>query len=126
MIATIGVVVPLAKALTPAEASAPIPNCSAPSNDEAVPAFFAKGAIASAAAFGLVNPRQAKKTNKKKIVETKPNHPAIAQPKKIPATTNCPANATRMICWLVYRRSNKLLNWLNPINATDKPANTQP
>jgi len=49
MIATIGVVVPSANALTPVEASAPTPNCNAPSSDEAVPAFLAKGAIASAA-----------------------------------------------------------------------------
>src|SRR6202012_3745164 len=95
MIATLGVEVPLLKALTPTEANAPIPICKAPSKAEALPAFLLKGASARAAAFGLVKPRQVKKRNRKKMVYPRPYQPAILPARKITETTTCPINATR-------------------------------
>ena len=50
--AAIGLAVPLLKILTAIEAAVPIPICSVPNSEEAVPAFFWKCARASAAAFG--------------------------------------------------------------------------
>ena len=101
MIATIGVSVPLLNTLTPTDANAPTPICVAPNNAEALPAFLLKGASDNAAAFGLVNPRHAKKTNSSTIVYPNPYHPAILPIKKMTDTTTCPVNATRMICSLL-------------------------
>lgn len=54
--AHIGIAVPLLKILTSAVDIAPIPNCIAPINAEAVPAFFVKGANESAEELGNANP----------------------------------------------------------------------
>ena len=98
MIATIGVSVPLLNTLTPPDANAPTPICVAPNNAEALPAFLLKGASDNAAAFGLVNPRQAKKANSMTIVYPSPYHPAILPIKNTRETTTCPDSATRIIC----------------------------
>lgn len=71
--AHIGIAVPLLKILTSAVDIAPIPNCIAPINAEAVPAFFVKGANESAEELGNANPCVLRKTHIKKIVEYKPN-----------------------------------------------------
>lgn len=98
MIATIGVAVPLLHTLTPTDANAPTPICVAPNNAEALPAFLLNGASDKAAAFGFVNPTQAKNTNNMTIVYPSPYHPAILPTKNTSETTTCPVSATRMIC----------------------------
>lgn len=50
-----------ANILIAADANAPSPICKVPIKAEALPAFFSKGARASADAFGLMKPKQAKK-----------------------------------------------------------------
>lgn len=70
--ADIGIAVPLFNMLTKAVEMAPIPNCIAPINAEAVPAFLEKGAKDNAELLGNANPCVLRKTQIKNIVEYKP------------------------------------------------------
>ena len=69
--AAIGIAVPLFKMLTKAVEIAPIPNCIAPINAEAVPAFLEKGAKDMAEVLGNANPCVLRKIKIKKMVEYK-------------------------------------------------------
>ena len=68
--------------LTLPDISPPTPICRNPSNAEAVPAFFEKGAMQSAAAFGYVIPQQESSTKRKAITAINPYHPFIEPTKK--------------------------------------------
>jgi hypothetical protein len=70
--AAIGIAVPLFKILTNAVDTAPMPNCIAPINAEAVPAFFVNGAKESADELGNAKPCVLRKIQIKKIVEYNP------------------------------------------------------
>ena len=60
----------------PEEIKPPIPICIKPSKADALPAFFEKGAIESADAFGKVNPWQLRKRSNKMMVPARPVIPA--------------------------------------------------
>ena len=124
--AAMGTALRLSKKLTLNEASAPRPNCIAPINADAVPAFLAKGASESAEAFGLVVPTQQSKINIIQMVPASPNQPFIAPIINIKVVINCTARAANIICSLLNFLSNRLFTWLDPINPIESPAKIHP
>jgi hypothetical protein len=126
MIATIGTADLTSNILTPKEANAPNPICTAPINAEALPAFLLKGARDKAEVFGLVKPRQHRNKKSKIMVSTSPNQWLMLPNRKNSTMTSCELNAARINCSLLYFLSIRVLTWLEPINPTDNKAKIQP
>ena len=114
------------KKLTAKDAKAPKPICKAPINAEALPAFLEKGAKESAAAFGLINPRQLKNKAIKAMVLYRLSRLFSAASKNNKLTTPCAINAQLTILLLVCHLKISRLTWLEPINAADNSANIHP
>jgi len=75
MMDTIGTGDLISNILTPKEAIAPSPICTAPISAEALPAFLLKGASDRAEVLGLVKPRQHRNRKSNTTVAASPNQP---------------------------------------------------
>ena len=110
IITTIETIELCTKTPTVKDTNAPKPNCIAPINADALPAFLAKGARVSPAVFGLEIPKQDKNKNNITIVPYKPKTLFIDRIRNNITITDCEIKAPKIICSLLNRRNSKEFN----------------
>src|SRR5690349_18513955 len=126
IMAVMGRAVLLKNSPTSAEARAPQPIWKAPISAEALPAPLVKGAMASAAELGKVNPWQLRN---KKMSDVVLYRFACATAVSITSTrpvADWVSNTTRRIWALLYFLSSRLLSWLQLMSPTAMAENIQP